>query len=110
MMLNPKFGSRKIGKGTHNLDMFGSAQKKAAEADLSAALQAADDARRAANARLQEANEKIGQLEQMIEVLKADLSIERKKVEKARIRQKNSVERANRFKTQLDKFRLVNEL
>ena len=109
MMLNLKFGSRKISKGTHNLHMFGT-QRKTAEADLSSALQAADDARRAANARLQEAHQKIGQLEQMIEVLKADLSIERKKVEKARIRQKNSVERANRFKTQLDKLRLVNEL
>lgn len=109
MMLNPKFGSRKIDKVTHNQHMFGT-QRKTAEIDLSGALQAADDARRAANARLQEANEKIGQLEQQVEVLKADLLIERRKTEKARARQKNSVERANRFKAQLDKSRLVNEL
>ena len=42
--------------------MFGN-QRKAADADLSASLQAADEARRLANARLQQANEKIGLLE-----------------------------------------------
>ena len=83
--------------------MFGN-QRKAADADLSASLQAADEARRLANARLQQANEKIGLLERKIAELQADLLIEKKKIEKARLRQKNSVERANRFKAQLLKL------
>ena len=83
--------------------MFGN-QRKAADADLSASLQAADEARRLANARLQQANEKIGLLERKIAELQADLLIEKKKIEKARLRQKNSVELANRFKAQLLKL------
>ena len=86
-----------------NACIFGN-QRKAADADLSASLQAADEARRLANARLQQANEKIGLLERKIAELQADLLIEKKKIEKARLRQKNSVERANRFKAQLLKL------
>lgn len=70
---------------------------------LMAQLRESESARKKLSADLAAANQKITELENLLLMAKAKEEESRRRLIKARQRQKNSVERANRFKAKLGK-------
>ena len=84
--------------------IFGSDSKTGQQIDeLLLQLQESESARKKLLANLAEANRKIAELENNLAMKEAKLNEALRAVTKARKRQKNSVERANRFKAKLGK-------
>lgn len=81
--------------------MFGSNQKTEEIESLRALLREADNEQRRLSQALAHAHEKLNNLQTELEAALAEVILSRKKVERMRARQKNSVERANRFKKQI---------
>ena len=71
--------------------------------ELLSQLREFESARKKLSANLAEANQKIAELENLLLMAKAKEEESRRRLIKARQRQKNSVERANRFKAKLGK-------
>ena len=84
--------------------IFGSDSKTGQQKDeLLLQLQEFEFARKKLLANLAEANRKIAELENNLAMKEAKLNEALRAVTKARKRQKNSIERANRFKAKLGK-------
>ena len=84
--------------------IFGSDSKTGQQIDeLLLQLQESEFARKKLSANLAEANRKIAELENNLAMKEAKLNEALRAVTKARKRQKNSVERVNRFKVKLGK-------
>ena len=84
--------------------IFGSDSKTGQQIDeLLLQLQKSEFARKKLLANLAEANRKIAELENNLAMKEAKLNEALRAVTKARKRQKNSVQRANRFKAKLGK-------
>lgn len=81
--------------------MFGSNQKTEEIENLRALLREAFNEQRRLNQALAHAHEKLNNLQTELEAALAEVILSRKKVERMRARQKNSAERANRFKKQI---------
>ena len=84
--------------------IFGSDSKTGQQIDeLLLQLQESESARKKLLANLAEANRKIAELENNLAIKEAKITETLRAVTKARKRQKNSVQRANRFKAKLGK-------
>lgn len=84
--------------------IFGSDSKTGQQIDeLLLQLQESESARKKLSANLAEANRKIAELENNLAMKEAKITEALRAVTKARKRQKNSVQRANRFKAKLGK-------